>query len=102
MSELTSRYFLAKTAYNKKEGILNMTLSLVLRARNENSLPDNSQWTNRFQVKSESSNRLYVIAQHKVKRFWGCSCPGWKIHRKCKHLAALMLPAYEKPFELAE
>lgn len=79
-----------------------MANELILRARNSHPLPDNGQWTNRFEIKSESSNRLYVIAQNKVKRHWGCSCPGFKIHRKCKHLTALSLPNYEKPFELSE
>lgn len=63
-------------------------------------LPDTDQWQFRFQVQSESSNRLYTISQHKRHRHWGCSCPGWKAHRKCKHLAALGLPAHEKPFEI--
>jgi len=35
-------------------------------------LPDNDQWQYRFYVKSETSNRLYVIAQHKRKKHWGC------------------------------
>lgn len=63
-------------------------------------LPDNDQWTNRFEIKSESSNRIYVISQNKKKRFFGCSCPGWRTQRKCKHLSALNLPAYEKPYEV--
>lgn len=63
-------------------------------------LPDNAQWTNRFEIKSESSNRLYVIAQHKAKKHWGCSCPSWRIRRTCKHLNALNLPAFEKPMEV--
>jgi hypothetical protein len=63
------------------------------------ALPDSDQWINRFEIRSESSNRVYVIAQNKRKRHWACSCPGWKSHRKCKHLAALGLPAYERPYE---
>jgi hypothetical protein len=62
-------------------------------------LPDNGQWTNRFTVKSESSDRLYVVAQNIAKRHWGCDCPGWRTRRKCKHLEAIGLPAFEKPFE---
>ena len=62
-------------------------------------LPDNAQWTNRMQIKSESSGRLYTIAQNKSGRFWGCNCPGWIGHKKCKHLQALGLPGYYKPFE---
>lgn len=63
-------------------------------------LPDLGQWTNRFEIKSQSSNRLYVVSQHKDRRHWGCSCPGWITGRKCKHLAALGLPPHEKPYEL--
>ncbi|UOE51318.1 hypothetical protein MTO98_09530 [Mucilaginibacter sp. SMC90] len=63
-------------------------------------LPDNDQWQFRFNIESESSNRLYVIAQNKKKRYWACSCPGWKRFRRCKHLQAVGLPANEKPFEV--
>lgn len=49
-------------------------------------LPDNAQWKNRFEIKSESSNRIYTVAQRKSDNSWGCSCPGWKRHRTCKHL----------------
>jgi len=63
-------------------------------------LPDNAQWCNRFEVRSETSNRIYIIAQHKTKRHWGCSCMGWKRYRRCKHLEALGLPSYEKPHEV--
>jgi hypothetical protein len=62
-------------------------------------LPDNDQWTNRFQIKSESSNRLYTIAQNKQKRHWACNCMGWIRHRTCKHLRTLELPCHSQPFE---
>ncbi len=55
-------------------------------------LPDNAQWTNRFEIRSESSSRLYTVAQRKSDRTWGCSCPGWRTRRTCKHLTA-MLPS---------
>ena len=67
----------------------------------ENSaLPDNDLWTNRVEVKSETSNRVYIVAQHKEKRHFACSCMGWKRHRSCKHLTALGLPNHERPHEL--
>lgn len=50
------------------------------------ALPDNDQWTNRFEIKSESSNRIYIVAQNKSTGKWGCSCPGYLSKRKCKHL----------------
>jgi len=62
-------------------------------------LPDNDQWTNRFEVKSESSDRVYIIAQNKKKGHWGCSCPAWRTRRKCKHLRSLGLPELEQPSE---
>ncbi len=73
---------------------------MQLIIRQECVLPDNDQWTNRFEIRSETSNRVYILAQNKKKRHWSCSCPGWKRHRTCKHLASLLLPAYEKPLEV--
>lgn len=61
-------------------------------------LPDNKAFTNRFEVKSETSNRIYTIAQSKSGHWWGCSCPGWIAHRHCKHLKALGLPGDHKPY----
>lgn len=49
-------------------------------------LPDNEQWQNRVEIKSESSDNLYVVAQNKRTGKWGCNCPGYLRHRKCKHL----------------
>jgi hypothetical protein len=63
-------------------------------------LPDNSQWENRFEIKSESSGRVYIVAQHKALRYWGCSCPAWRTRRTCKHLKAIGLPVGQKPFEV--
>ena len=72
----------------------------IRTAIQEHGLPDKGQWVNRFEVRSESSDRVYVIAQHKTGRHWGCSCPGWKRHRKCKHLTAVGLPSLEEPHEV--
>lgn len=63
-------------------------------------LPDNDQWQFRFEIFSETSNRIYVIAQNKKKLHWGCSCMAYKRWRKCKHLVAVGLPTHEKPFEV--
>lgn len=71
-----------------------------LRVNKSLTLPDNDQWQHRFEIRSESSNRIYVIAQNKKKEFWGCSCPGWKAHRKCKHLQTLGLPIHEIPYHV--
>lgn len=62
-------------------------------------LPDKAGWTNRFHVRSESSGNKYVVSQNITHRHWGCSCRGWIIHRKCKHLENIGLPCFEKPFE---
>lgn len=72
---------------------------LVLRVPAKMVLPDNASFTNRFQVKSSSSDRLYVIAQSKSGRWWSCGCPGWISRRSCRHLKALNLPCGQVPFE---
>ena len=77
-----------------------MANGLVTLYRNTVVLPDNSQYTNRFESKSASSNRVYVVAQHKTSRWWACSCPGWICRRSCKHLKALGLPVAQQPYEV--
>jgi len=72
----------------------------TLRINSDVFLPSNSQWENRFEIHSESSNRVYVISQNIKKRHWGCSCPSWRVRRKCKHLTNLNLPGLEKPYEV--
>ena len=71
----------------------------VLRINSDVALPDNDKWQFRFEVESETSNRLYTIAQHKTKKHWGCSCMAWKRYRHCKHLDSLGIPGHEKPYE---
>ena len=63
-------------------------------------LPDNAQWKNRFEIHSESSSRVYIISQNIAKGHMGCSCPGWRTRRNCKHLTALGLPGFEQPVVL--
>lgn len=54
-------------------------------------LPDNAQYTNRFQIKSSSSTRLYIVSQIKKTGEWRCSCPRCCTNpaRTCKHLDAI-------------
>ena len=63
-------------------------------------LADNAQWQNRFQVRSQSSGNVYIIAQRKTSHSWGCSCRGWIRWRNCKHLKACGIPCFEQPYEL--
>ena len=53
-------------------------------------MPDNAQWVNRFTVQSRSSSSVYTVAQRRTDGVWGCSCPGWRHHRKCKHLTDIL------------
>lgn len=62
----------------------------VARQTGNVALPDNDQWTDRLQIRSETSSRLYVVARNKRTGSYGCSCPGWKSHRTCKHLTAMV------------
>lgn len=43
-----------------------------------------------MEIKSATSSRLYVVAQRKANGEFGCGCPGWKSHRHCKHLDAIV------------
>jgi len=74
--------------------------AVSIRVDTEMMLPDNRDWINRFEIESETSDRIYIIAQHGEKRHWGCSCPGWRTRRSCKHLTALNLAPYEQPQEI--
>jgi len=62
-------------------------------------LPDNDQWQFRFEIESESSDRVYTIAQNKKKKHWGCSCFAYRRYRKCKHLQSMGIPTNEQPYE---
>lgn len=61
-------------------------MALIIRPKSAVALPDKGVWTNRFEIRSETSNRIYVIAQHKETGGYGCSCPSYCTRRKCKHL----------------
>jgi hypothetical protein len=76
-----------------------MSAIVIQRPRNASLLPDNKQFTNRFEIHSETSDRVYVVAQHKTGRWWSCGCFGWIRFRRCKHLSALGLPSNQQPYE---
>lgn len=85
---------------SKYKEIFMKSTQVVLRVPPDTRLPDTDQWVNRFEIRSETSDRVYVVAQHRTKRHWGCECPGWRRWRKCRHLAAMSLPAHERPHEV--
>ena len=66
------------------------TVELIADQIGGTLLDDSDRWMNRFQIRSGSSDRLYVIAQQRADNVWGCSCPGWRHHRKCKHLTDVL------------
>jgi len=57
-------------------------------------LPDDKRFKCRFDIKSESSNRIYRISFDSAPGalYWKCSCPGNIAHGVCKHLRAMNLP----------
>jgi hypothetical protein len=82
------------------ESEITMNTAITIRLpQNTPMLPDSKGWTNRFEIRSQSSGRVYIVAQRTGSRSWGCSCPGWLRYRKCKHLEAIGLPCFEQPFE---
>jgi hypothetical protein len=68
------------------DGQMTTEIAFLAKQFGATILPDNAQWTNRFEIKSETSSRLYIVAQNKANGQFGCSCMGWKRHRHCKHL----------------
>jgi hypothetical protein len=69
-------------------------------------MPDTDQWVNRFTVNSTSSSSVYTVSQRRSDGVWGCGCPGWRHHRKCKHVTDILrrlaaLPAAAQQFEPA-
>ena len=79
---------------------MNTSLPVFYIPNNSLVLPNNEQWCNRFEIHSETSNRVYIIAQNKTKKHWGCSCPAYRTRRYCKHLQAINLPTHERPYEV--
>jgi len=59
------------------------------------ALEDTKTHIYRFQIPSESSNKLYTVAKRIATDEWECECLGW-IHKKpgkprgCKHLRAML------------
>lgn len=64
-----------------------------LKAMGVKLLPDNKTHRHRMEIRSETSNRKYIVAQRVTKGTesmrWECKCPGWINHRHCKHLDAM-------------
>ena len=69
---------------------MNAAMVKIANRNGATLLADNAQWTNRMEIRSASSSRLYIVAQHKTNHNFACSCPGWIRHRKCKHLTAIV------------
>ena len=75
-------------------------LPILRRPSGSVALPDGAQWCNRFEIRSETSDRVYIVSQNIKKRHWACSCPAYRTRRYCKHLQNLGLPTNEKPHEV--
>ena len=74
-------------------------------------LPDSNGWTNRLQIRSGTSDKLYIVAQRqkdgKQHGDFACSCLAWIMSQKrgtytCKHLnvmGPILTAAFAKPSE---
>lgn len=74
-------------------------LNKVLQEIDAELLPDSPTHKLRIKIKSETSNREYVVSKRDTYiSQWECSCPGWTRHyprKNCKHLN-VMVPALEE------
>lgn len=69
---------------------MNKKLQALISSVSESGLlPDTDTHKLRFDIKSESSNRLYRVSIRKSTNQPECSCPRWIFKRTCKHLDAL-------------
>ena len=73
----------------------------VLYELSDTVMEDNNTHQHRFAICSQSSDRMYTVAQQKTSGEWQCSCPDWIFRHKskenylCKHLKAIH-PALKK------
>jgi len=56
-------------------------------------LPDTKTHIHRMKIRSETSDREYIVSKRNtnIKRV-ECSCPGWIFRRNCKHVRAIAPP----------
>lgn len=77
---------------NKTKQVAKILLTNLLKKYGAKQLIETNTHINRMEIRSESSNRLYIISQ-RVKKDGDivneCSCPGWIFKRNCKHLTAM-------------
>lgn len=76
----------------------------VLKRIGAKLLPDSKTHRTRIEIRSESSNRLYVVSRRNDSKEWECSCPGWTRHsprRPCKHLRT-MAPVLDQIAEIGD
>ena len=61
-----------------------MSTALTIIPQGAIRLPDNDQWSERFEIRSSSSGNKYTIARNKKTGKYGCSCPGYLIAKEEK------------------
>lgn len=79
---------------------MNNQLTKIANQVGGSALADNKTHVNRIEIRSASSNRVYVVALSRSTGEWECSCPGWILkkagkERTCKHLQE-MLPSLKQ------
>ena len=61
---------------------------------------DNEVWVQRHEIVDAETAAVYLIAQHRKKRHWACSCSDYQKKLRCKHLTSLKLPVGKIPYEI--
>lgn len=69
--------------------------SMLARIRGvaDEVLPDGPRYKFRFKIRSESSDKLYLVSYDDAPgaKYWVCSCMGCIRHGNCKHLDSMGL-----------
>jgi hypothetical protein len=74
---------------SKERRLKSLSIISQLATQGFVTLPDTPDWRHRFQIKSGTSARMYMIGRHRGAAVWVCSCMGFRSGRRCKHIQSV-------------